>query len=174
MIKVVESADTIEVQALMPIGQRALFAALALIPLIAPYELILRINWQSYLNLFFLLALIISLGATALSAFLIWAAVAGLSSTLKFDKAHRILAYAFGAPIVPWRAQQYPLDALQELRVEKTEWSEGSPSFTLMALLQDGRTLKSASSWSESEIETIRQQVAEFLLEPAGASKPIT
>jgi hypothetical protein len=163
MINIIETNETIEIQDLMPTGRRVLFAVLALFPLIAPYELIIRINWQTYLHFFFLLALVISLGAMALSAFLVFAAVAGLSSKLKFDRVRRTISYASGAPIVPWRTEEYPLEALQELKNEKTDWSDSSPSFSLVAVLRDGKVLKSASSWEEREIEGIRERIAAFL-----------
>jgi hypothetical protein len=163
MIKVVESQDAIEVQALMPAGQRVLFAALALFPLIAPYELIVRISWQSYLNVFFLFALAISLGAMAVSAFLMWAAVAGLSTKLRFDKSRGRILHSSGAPMVPWRTVQHPLDALEEIRVEKTEWSEGSPSYAFVAILRDRKQLQSGSSWKKEEIEEIKGRVMKFL-----------
>jgi hypothetical protein len=163
MINIIETNETIEIQDLMPTGRRVLFAVLALFPLIAPYELIIRINWQTYLHFFFLLALVISLGAMALSAFLVFAAVAGLSSKLKFDRVRRTISYASGAPIVPWRTEEYPLEALQELKNEKTDWSDSSPSFRLVAVLRDGKVLKSASSWEGREIEGIRERIAAFL-----------
>jgi hypothetical protein len=163
MINIIETSETIEIQDLMPTGRRVLFAILALFPLIAPYELIIRINWQTYFHYFFLLALIISLGAMALSAFLAFAAVAGLSSKLKIDRVRRTISYASGAPIVPWRTDEYPLKALKELKNEKTDWSDSSPSYTLVVYLNDEKTLRSASSFSSDEVEAILQKIQAFL-----------
>jgi hypothetical protein len=159
MIKIIESEDSIEVQSQMPTGLRVVFLGLALIPLIAPYELILKPDWQSYWNIFFFFMLTISAGAMTVSAFLVYAAIAGLSSNLKIDQLHRTITYSTGAPVVPWRTEEYPLDALQELKNEKTEWSEGSPSYTLVALMADGKALKSSSSWQKEEIEEIKRRV---------------
>jgi hypothetical protein len=163
MVKIIESKDSIEIQSQMPTGLRIVFLLLALIPLIAPYELILKPDWQSYLNLPFLFMLTISAGAMTVSAFLVYAAVAGLSSNLKIDRTNRTLSYSTGAPVVAWHTEEYPLDALQELKNEKTEWSEGSPSYTLVALMADGKALKSSSSWQKEEIEEIKQRVTVFI-----------
>ena len=68
MISVIEGRDAIEIQSNMMVGQRILFLVLALFPLLAPYQLIIRPDWQSYFNLFFLFVLVISLGAVIVSS----------------------------------------------------------------------------------------------------------
>ena len=78
MLKVIETKEEIEIQSLMLIRQGALFLLLALVPLLAPYELIVRPHWQHYVNVIFLFAAAISAGAIAVSALLAWAALAGL------------------------------------------------------------------------------------------------
>lgn len=163
MIKVIESEDVIEVQSNLPIGQRVLFVLLALVPLLAPYELIIRPKWQSYLNLFFLFVAVISFGALVVSAFFVWAAIAGLDSKLRFDKAAGMLTYSVSAPILRWRTERYPVESLATMQVEIHDWSDGSPSYSLVAVMADGRSLKSGSSWSREEIEAIVQRVTSFL-----------
>jgi len=93
----------------MRTGTRVLFAVLALFPLLAPYELIVKVEWESYLHPFFLLAAFISVGATALSAFLVFAAVAGLSSQMVFDARAATFTYSAQAPIVRPTSQVYPM-----------------------------------------------------------------
>jgi hypothetical protein len=163
MINVIESKEVLEVQSTMPTGLRVVFLVLALFPLIAPYELILKPDWQSYLNIPFFFMLIISAGAMTVSAFLVFAAIAGLSSNLKIDRLNRTISYSTGAPAVPWRTVHYPLASLQQLSVEKTDWSDGSPSYTLVAHMADGKELKSSASWQKEEIEEIKRRATEFL-----------
>jgi len=49
-------------------GMRIVLGAVALFPLLAPYELLFRTRWESYLNPFFLFFAAISIGALAVSA----------------------------------------------------------------------------------------------------------
>jgi hypothetical protein len=163
MINIIENKEVIEIQSPMPTGRRILFGIIALFPLIAPYELIIKPNWQNVLNVFFLFVLLISIGAIAVSAILVWAAIAGLSSNLKIDRSNRTITYSTGAPVVPWRTVHYPLASLQQLSVEKTDWSDGSPSYTLVAQMVDGKALKSSASWQKEEIEEIKRRVTAFL-----------
>lgn len=163
MIRVIESQEAIEIQSNTPAGLRILFGVLALFPLIAPYELIIRPNWQNYFNVFFLFVAVISFGALGVSLFLVWAAVAGLNSRLKFDRSNGTLTYSAGAPIVPWRTVQCALESLDRLEVEKHDWSEGSPGYSFVAIMVDGKSFKSGASWSREEIETIVKRVSVFL-----------
>jgi hypothetical protein len=131
--------------------------------LLAPYELILRPAWQDYRTLVFLLAAGISVGALAVSALLVWAALAGLSSTLRFDRARGVLTYTSGAPIVRWRTHRRPIGDIAYVQVEEHDWSDGAPSYSFRAHMADGSEFRSGSSWSREEIEDIRQRVSAFL-----------
>ena len=163
MIRVIEGKEVIEIQSYMPAGLRVLFFLLALFPLLAPYELIIRPNWHSYLNVFFLFSALISVGALAVSAFLVWAAIAGLNSKVRFDRAEGTLTYSAGAPIVRWHFRQCPIESIALLRVEKNDWSDGAPSYSFLTQITDGSKFKSGSSWSSEEIEDIVQRVSTFL-----------
>ena len=163
MLKVVETADTLEVTSPMPVGRRVLFGLLALIPLAAPYELLLKPGWENIVNPFFGFAAILSLGAILVSAFLVWAAIAGLESRARFDRAHRTLTTAFWAPVVPLTTHAYSLNDLRAVRIETIEWSEGCPSYSLQIETLDGRAFKFTSEDDRREVEAVQSRIARFL-----------
>ena len=163
MLNVIETADALEVTSPMPSGRRVLFGLLALIPLLAPYELLLKPGWENILNPFFGFAAIISLGALFLSAFLVWAAIAGLESRARFDLRHRTLTTAFWAPVVPLTMHTYSLNDLRGVQLETTEWSDGSPSYSLRVETIDGRTLKLMGEYDRREVEAVQSRIARFL-----------
>ena len=68
MIQVSNNGERLDVFSQMPSGKRLLFALFGLIPLLAPYELMLRVQWNDYGHPAFLLAAVISAGAVVLSA----------------------------------------------------------------------------------------------------------
>jgi hypothetical protein len=166
MLKFVESKDAVEIQSYMSTGRRSFFLLLALLPLLAPYELIYKPNWHNYLNGFFLFAAAISFGALAVSALLVWAAIAGLDSVLRFDRGAGTVTSTFGAPIVGWRTDQCPLKMVAIVRVDEHEWSDGAPSYSLMAQMTDGREFKTGSSWVKEDIEALVTSVSAFLGRP--------
>ena len=147
MPTVTEHGKTLEIREDMPTGKRGLFLLLACFPLLAPYQLLLRPHWESYINIFFLLSLAISLGALFLSGFLVFAAFAGLSTLLRFDRSTRLFTYLHRAPIVPLRRELIAFDAIEKVEVETHDWSDGAPTYSLRVHLKDGRSFKSGSFW---------------------------
>jgi hypothetical protein len=163
MPRVVERGDVIEICSRLSTGQRVFFFLASLVPLLAPYELILKPEWSDSLNLFFLFAAFISAGALLVSALLLWAALAGLDTRLRFDRTRRTFSHSAGAPIVRWRTTVRPIEQIARLEVETHDWSEGAPSYSFRVLLADGREFTSGSSWSRQEIEDVVERVSAFL-----------
>jgi hypothetical protein len=163
MIEVSGDEQRLDVLSRMPWGTRLLFALLALIPLLAPYELMWRVQWNDYRHPVFLLAALISAGAVVLSAFFISAAVAGLSSQMTFDAARSTFTYSTRAPLAPHRTLVLPLSSLESVHVRTHEWSDGAPSYTLTVTMSDGATFDSGSSWLREDIERERARVEVFL-----------
>ena len=142
---------------------RVLLAGLVLFPLVAPYELLLRVNWQHYLNPFFVFAAFISAGATALSAFFIFAAVAGLSSEIVFDKSNSTLTHSCEAPVVRRTLRTYPLSSYRRAATATRDWSDSCPTYHLELTLEDGTVIESGAAFSAEEIDTIRSRVEHFM-----------
>ncbi len=155
----VESDERLEIRSPMRPGMRVFLAVLAIFPLIAPYELLVRVEWQHYLNPFFLLAAFISAGAMGLSAFFVYAAVAGLSSEIVFDMSNSTLTHTFEAPVVRRTRRVYPLSALSALETVERDWSDSSPTYHLEVLLDDGTVIESGPSWSREDIDVIRMRI---------------
>ena len=144
-------------------GARFELAILGLFPLLAPYELLLRIDWQSYLHPFFLLAAFVSTGAASLSAFLFFAAVAGLSSRMVFDGVRSTFTFSAQAPLVRRSKSLYPMSALERVDVATREWSDGAPTYHLRVVTSEGKIFETGSSWSREEVEMIKKGVDAFL-----------
>ena len=162
-INVTATEEILELSHPMPIGRRVLFLLLALFPLLAPYELVFRIPWKEYFNLFFIFAAVISAGAVALSGLLVFAAIGGLNSRMKFDKPRGMLFFTYGAPILPQRTEEHPFATIADLAVRTHDWSDGAPSFSFEVVLRDGKKLHLGSSWSRMEVEEVRNKAAVFL-----------
>ena len=159
----VERANRLEVRSPMRAGMRVLLAALALFPLLAPYELIIRVEWQQYVHPAFFLVAFISAGAVALSAFLLFAAVAGMSSQMVFDKGSGKFTYSAKAPVIGRTRQTRPLSEVCGVEVGVRDWSDSAPTYHLGVSVADGTAFETGSSWSRDEIELIRIRVKQFL-----------
>lgn len=163
MLKVIETKNYIEVQSRLPASQRVLLAAIALLPLWAPYQLIIRPDWQDYLNVFFLIVAAVSIGAVAVSVLFAWAAVAGLNERLRFNRARRHLTYTAGAPLVRRHHTRRPMADIAHLGTEKHDWSDGTPSYRFVTHMVDGKTFKAGAAWPREEIDRVVARVSGFL-----------
>lgn len=165
MSTITETDQTLELNHPMRPVTRVLLLLLSLFPLLAPYQLIYLPDWQSYWNVYFLFVALISLGAMAVSAFLIWAAIAGLSKEIRFDKRSSTFTYIQQAPVVRPQRTDYPLASIKSVELEKTEWTDGGPSYHVSIEMIDGRKFTSGSSWTLAEVEQERDRVRAFLRE---------
>ncbi len=165
MSTIIETDQTLELKHPMRPVTRVLLLLLSLFPLMAPYQLIYLPDWQSYWNVYFLFVALISLGAMAVSAFFIWAAIAGLSKELLFDKKIGTFTYIQQAPVVRPQRTDYPLTSIKSVKLEKTEWTDGGPSYHVSIEMIDGREFTTGSSWTRAEVEQERDRVSAFLRE---------
>ena len=159
MISVRDTTDGLEIVEALPAGQRVIFALIALFPLLAPYELIVVLRWHDYLNVYFLFVLLICAGALFVSGFFIWAAVAGLNFRLQVNLAQRMLRYTVTAPILRRRTNEYSFAAVKTVTIDKHEWSDGEPSYSLDIEIHDAERLRCGSSWLIDEVEKAKARL---------------
>ncbi len=120
--------------------QRIFFFSIGLFPLIAPYELIYKVRWTSYFNLFFLFALLISIGAICVAALFIFFSLASYSLRVVVDKKARLVRVIklslFKLPVK--RVQRISFSEIEVLKIKKFDWSEGPDTYKIIAHLGNG------------------------------------
>lgn len=146
----------------MPRGRRVVFGVLAFFPLIAPYELLIRPGWEQWHHPAFLFVAAISLGAVSVSAFLAFAAVAGLEQCMRFDLGSRTLTYRRSAPIVPAASRTWPFEAIERVATVVHTWSDGPDSYSV-AVVVSGRTLTTSSTDSRAEADRYVDRINQVL-----------
>jgi hypothetical protein len=161
--ELIEHVECIEVRSRMRVGMRVLVAAFGLIPLLAPYELLIKIDWNHFINPFFFFAAFISAGATAVSALFFFAAVAGLNSIIVFDRRAATFSYFQKAPVIRGTRQVQPLQDICNIDVGVRDWSDGAPTYYLRVTMKNGSVFESGSSWARKDIERIRSRIEHFL-----------
>lgn len=148
-----ETDGIIELSSQMPFGRRVLLALIALVPLIAPYELLVRPGWETLLHPAFLFALAVSLGALAVSGLLLFASVAGLEQRLRFDTTTSTFTYWRRAPVVTPQAFIWPFSAIESIELVAHKWSDGPDTYSVHVLGASGTLASTASTESLSDAE---------------------
>ena len=133
-------------------GLRAILVVLGLLPLAAPYELLVRVRWEEFLNLPFAFVLAISIGAIAVGGAFIYGAVAGISKVVRFDKEVLVFDYFARAGIFPARRRRYAFGQITHVGTEKHDWGDRPPSHTVKLTLTDGRQIDFGTSWTNQEV----------------------
>ena len=146
----------------MPLGRRIVFGVLALFPLIAPYELLIRPDWEQWRHPAFIFVAAISLGAVSVSAFLLFAAVAGLAQRMRFDAGSGMLTYWRSAPVVPTVSRTWPFEAVDRVEVVVNTWSEGPDTYSV-AIVVGGRAITTNSTDSRDDVERYVSRIHEVL-----------
>lgn len=69
----------------------------------------------------------------------------------------------YWAPVVPLTARVHSLSDPRAVRVETTQWSEGSPSYSLVVETADGRSRRLPGDHDRRELDTVHARIARFL-----------
>ncbi len=163
------SPDRLELRDRLPWGTRLVLVVLGLIPLMAPYELLLKPRWSGFGPLTFFFGLI-SLGALAVSAAFILGGLFGLDQTLSIDGRERRVRYAYKAPLLSLRRREYPFSAIKRVEVAVHDWESRPESYGLEVELDDGRKIRLADVPTREEAERWVAAVRGWMTE--GESRP--
>ena len=148
-----QSADKLEfVSSFSPMA-RIIFLLFGFIPLLAPYELLIKPSWNGKFNIVMIFFLIISIGAVTISVFFISAALFGRSQHFQFDGAKRVLKYRFKTAINPFREERYDFSQIEILEIKANEWDSGSDSYDISMKIRGKREMKFGEFRSRQEAE---------------------
>jgi hypothetical protein len=149
-----------------------MLSILAVVPLWAPYELLVRPGWPNPAGPFFAFAALVSAGAVAVAMLFLVAALTGTSSSLVFDRRTATITSTAQAPLVRRKSRVAPLQDVVAVEIGDHEWSDGGPTFHVRVAMADGLLLRTGATPSRHEAELVRGQVVAFLATPSIAVNP--
>jgi hypothetical protein len=132
----------IEAVSRLTAGGRVALFLVGLVPLLAPYELLLRPRWTTFASPVFAFFLIISLGATAVSMLLMSGAFLGRSTQLVIERASRTVRRTTRG-LLRATTRSAPLEQVVSATVTRHEDSDGPDTSSLCLTLTDGSRLES-------------------------------
>lgn len=137
-----QSSSQLEFSGRFSLGARILILLGGLLPLIAPYELLIRPSWRGEFSSILWFFLLISAGAVAISLLTIYAAVFGLSQRMRFDSGRQVITYGSESALLRHREKRYPFSAIDTLRVKTHEWTDGPATHNLVLKLKGAREIE--------------------------------
>jgi hypothetical protein len=161
--KVFESEECFTIQTRMGLGTRIFIGLLGLVPLIGPYDLLVKARWNSYFNFPFLLVLIVSIGSVFISAMFVYMGTFATSIKITLDRRTQVFRHASEAPTIRNKTEEHPLSHIQRLEVRETNWSDGPPNYNLQFVMEGDKVYEVGPFNSLAEVDQTRQQAQQFL-----------
>ena len=169
--QVTEEGARLHIVSLVGWRSRLLFAGFATLPLLAPIELMFRIQWHSDAHPVFFVAVAISAGALLLSLLLVLASLSALDRRTMIDATTGTFSCAASSPVTRSKSTTVSLAELEEVCVHSERWTDGS-TYSLAFALKDGSLLRLASSFSRPQLETCKSTIDSFLNRYPGDASP--
>ena len=161
--EVIESEECFVIQTRVGMGTRIFIGLLGLVPLIAPYDFLVKARWNSYFNFPFLLVLIVSIGAAFISAMFVYMGTFATSIKITLDRRAQVFRHSSEAPTIRNKTEEHPLSHIQRLDVRETNWSDGPPSYNLQFVMEGEKVYEVGPFNSLAEVDQTRQQAQQFL-----------
>jgi hypothetical protein len=148
-----ESSSQLEFSSDLSWAARALVLIGGVLPLLAPYELLIRPSWRGDVTSIWWLVLLISAGAVGVSLLAIYFALFGLAQRIRFDSYRRVVTYGFKAAVLRYREKRYPFSAIETLEVRTHEWTDGPATHNLVLKLKGAREIEFGRFTDQAEAE---------------------
>jgi len=152
-----------------PPAQRFVLFFFGLLPLVAPYELLIEPSWKTGAVVFAFLPAVISLGAIAVSIIFIYSALFGAEQHITFDSGLRTIIHRSRPGLAGLREQRQPFGAVERIELRIHEWSDGPASHNIVLSILRGPELEFGRFESKEEAEQLREEIVMLLGLPAAA-----
>lgn len=143
-------------------GMRVFIFLAGFVPFLAPYELLFRPRWHG-IGIAFVIALIISLGASAVGLAFILGGVFGLNQILCFDTFSMSVLYTFETSVTPVRRKHYDFSDLAQIEIKVMDWETKPQTYALRFLFADGRKVEMGDFATRDEAQDYVNRMQNFL-----------
>jgi hypothetical protein len=136
---------------------------IALLPLLAPYELLLKVRWESFFNPSFFFALLISIIMAAVSAFIMFVALFARNQYVCFDGDGSTLTYGWSDAVRPYRETIYRFEEISEPELETHTWSDSPNSYHILVKTRDGLKISFGDFAAKEQAQQYLAKLAEII-----------
>ena len=145
--------DKLEFVNQLSVSARIFFFLLGLVPLLAPYELLIKPSWNGRINIIMLFFFVLSIGAVSVSVLLVSAALFGRSQHFQFDALNRIVIYRFKTVVHPFREERYEFSQIEAVQIKVNEWDSRPDTYDISMKIRDKNEMKFGDFASRQEAE---------------------
>jgi hypothetical protein len=143
-------------------GLRVFIFLVGFVPFLAPYELLFRPRWNG-VGVVLIIAIIISLGASAVGIAFILAGIFGLNQTLCFDIVSKSVLYTFETSITPVRKKRYDFNDITKIEIKTMDWESKPPTYGLRFIFADNRKVEMGEFARQDEAQDYVRRIQNLL-----------
>jgi hypothetical protein len=163
MDKIIRSGQTLVFDKRVHPAVRFAIFLVSLFPLLAPYELLFKVHWESFLNLSFFISLVFSMVMVAASAFVMFIAVFAQNQHVCFDGDRSTLVHGWSDVLRAYRETDYRFEEISEPELETHTWSDSPNSYDLLVKTRSGQKISFGDFQSKEKAQYYQDILAEII-----------
>lgn len=137
-----QTTGRIEFADRLTVFHRATLAIMGLLPLYAPYDLLLRSSAAEAITPFSWIPLLISLGAILVSLLFIGAALFGMDQRVVIESATGAVIHSHRTRMIGTRTARYAFASIEGIDIAVHEWSDGPSTYTIKMEMFGGGSIE--------------------------------
>lgn len=153
MDSIVHTAGRISFENRLTPFHRALMGLFGLLPLYAPYNLIIRPGWPEQFTLNLLVPFLICLGAIAVSLVFLSAAFLGVSQRVLVDQATGAIVHESRRLWAGSQTFRHPFPSIDEMNVRTVAWTDGPATYNIRIFVHGGESIEFGGFSVQEEAE---------------------
>lgn len=129
------------------------FGLAGILPLLAPYNLLLKPAWGNALGFSLLFTFVVSLGATAVAVLLLLVAIYGINRRVEFDKSAEVVRVLESNLLQRAREVNYAFADIAQLELVYHDWSTGPSTYEICLTPRTGKPFAFGNFSSRVDVE---------------------
>ena len=125
----------------MSVKARLGFGAASALPFLAPYALLIQPAWSDFLSIAGLFAVVVSIGAVAVSMLLLLVALFGLNRSVEFNVGARTIQVTESHLLQRQREFSYSFAEVNQIEVVGHDWSDSPSTYEIRLTPVAGKPL---------------------------------
>jgi hypothetical protein len=145
------------------IKTRLVVGIAAILPLLAPYQLLIKPVWTEVPSIARLFAVVISLGAIAVSVLLFLIATFGINRQVEFNAADKTIRVTESHLMQRKGRFEHSFDGVKQIEVICHDWSDGPSTYKLRLTPHSGRSFDFGDFSTRTDAKSVHSSLCTLL-----------
>jgi uncharacterized membrane protein len=163
MDKITQSGQTLAFDKRVHPAIRFGIFLVSLFPLLAPYEMLFKIRWESFFNPSFFISLVFSMIMAAVSAFVMFIALFAQNQHVRFDGDRSTLTYGWSDAVRAYRETVYRFEEISQPELETHTWSDSPNTYDILVKTRTEQKISFGDFKTMEEAQHCRALLVEIM-----------